>query len=134
MIASLLAFALASAAPAANTVVGTWSNPRGTVTVQTARCGRAICGKVVAATPEAREKARAAGNGELVGTEILHQFRATGPGRWEGEAFIPDLGLTVTAAMTQLGRDQLQIEGCAFGGYACKSQVWHRVAARATRR
>jgi uncharacterized protein (DUF2147 family) len=85
---------------------------------------------VVAATPEAREKARAAGNGELVGTEILHRFRATGPGRWEGEAFIPDLGLTITAAMTRIGRDQLQIEGCALGGYACRRQVWHCVAAR----
>lgn len=131
MIAMLLA---ASAAPAsADPALGTWSNPKGTVTVRTARCGRAICGTVVSAAPAAREKARAAGTSNLIGTRIMLGFRPAGRNRWEGQAFIPDLGLTVPAAMILIGRDQIQIEGCSLGGYLCRNQVWHRVGPRPKR-
>jgi uncharacterized protein (DUF2147 family) len=122
--------ASAAARPNADPAIGTWINPKGTVTVSIVRCGRAICGKVIAAAPSAQEAARAAGTAKLVGTEILHDLRPAGPGRWAGEAFIPDLGITAEATMTQLSRDELQIEGCRLGGYLCRRQVWHRVAAR----
>jgi uncharacterized protein (DUF2147 family) len=133
----LLAALLLAAAPAAagaDPVIGTWINPKGTVTVRTSRCGRAICGKVISAAPSAREKARAAGTARLVGMEILSDFRPAGSGSWQGQAFIPDVGITVPATMIQLGRDRLQIEGCGMGGYLCKQQVWTRVAARPKRR
>ena len=129
MLFSLL-IALAAAAPAAdrNPAIGTWSNPKGTVVVRTVRCGRAICGSVIRASPEAREKARAAGTADLVGTRILSDFQPVGPGRWEGEAFVPDMGVTVTATMIQVNRNALEIEGCSFGGYLCKRQVWSRTS------
>ncbi len=136
MSALLAAFLLAAApAPAsADPVIGTWINPKGTVTVRTARCGRAICGKVISAAQSAREKARAAGTANLVGLEILSDFRPAGAGTWHGLAFIPDVGVTVPATMTQLGRNQLQIEGCGMGGYLCKQQVWRRVSSPSRRR
>jgi uncharacterized protein (DUF2147 family) len=129
---ALLAALLLAAAPArpADPVIGTWINPKGTVTVRTARCGRAICGKVISAAQSAQEKARAAGTARLVGMEILSDFRPAGSGTWQGQAFIPDVGITVPATMTQLGRDRLQIEGCGMGGYLCKQQVWTRVAGK----
>ena len=133
----LLAALFLAAAPAqagGDPVIGTWLNPKGTVTVRTARCGRAICGKVISAAPSAQEKARAAGTARLVGMEILSDFRPAGAGIWQGQAFIPDMGVTVPATMTQLGRDRLQIEGCGMGGYLCKQQIWTRVAAPAKRR
>ncbi len=130
----MLALLLAAAAPSsADPALGTWSNPKGTVTVRTARCGRAICGTIVSASPAAQDKARAAGTTHLVGTRIMDGFRAVGPGRWEGQAFIPDLGVTVPATMTQLDRDEIQIEGCSLGGYLCRNQVWHRVGPRPRR-
>jgi uncharacterized protein (DUF2147 family) len=131
----MIALLLAAAAPssAADPVLGTWSNPKGTVTVRTARCGRAICGTVVSASPAAREKARVAGTANLIGTRIMDGFRPAGRNRWEGQAFVPDLGLTVPAVMTQIGRDQIQIEGCSLGGYLCRNQVWHRVGPRPRR-
>ena len=134
MFASLISVLLAAApaSPASDSVLGTWVNPKGTVTVRTTRCGRAVCGRVISAARSAEDKARAAGHARLVGTQILHDFRPVGPGRWEGQAFVPDLGVTVPATMTQLGRNSLQIEGCAVGGYLCKSQVWRRT--RAARR
>jgi uncharacterized protein (DUF2147 family) len=133
---ALLASLLLAASPqaGADPVIGTWVNPKGTVTVRTARCGRAICGTVISAAPSAQEKARAAGTARLVGTRIMSDFRPAGAGTWQGQAFIPDLGVTVPATMTQLGRDRLQIEGCGMGGYLCKQQVWTRVAVRPKRR
>jgi uncharacterized protein (DUF2147 family) len=129
-----IALLLAASAPSsADPALGTWSNPRGTVTVRTARCGRAICGTVVAASPEAREKARAAGTANLVGTRIMDGFRPAGANRWEGQAFVADLGLNVPATMTLIGRDEIQIEGCSLGGYLCRNQVWHRVGPRPRR-
>ena len=130
----MFALLLAAATPAsADPVLGTWSNPKGTVTVRTARCGRAICGTVVSAAPAAREKARAAGTGNLIGTRIMDGFRPIGPGRWEGQAFVADLAVTVPATMTLIGRDQIEIEGCSLGGYLCRSQIWHRVGPRPRR-
>lgn len=133
LLASLLLLATPASA-SADPVIGTWVNPKGTVTVRTARCGRAICGKVISAAQSARDKARAAGTGRLVGMEILSDFRPAGRSIWQGQAFIPDVGITVPATMTQLGRDRLQIEGCGMGGYMCKQQVWTRVAAPRKRR
>lgn len=130
----MFAVLLAAAAPSsAAPELGTWSNPKGTVTVRTARCGRAICGTVVSAAPAAREKARLAGTANLVGTRIMDGFRAVGPDRWEGTAFVPDLAVTVPATMTLIGRDQMEIEGCSLGGYLCRNQIWHRVGPRTRR-
>jgi uncharacterized protein (DUF2147 family) len=121
-------FAAAAAPSQADSVIGQWSNPKGTVIVRTSRCGDAICGTVVKAAPSAQDAARAAGTTRLVGTRILNGFRPAGAGIWQGEAFVPDKGLTVPATMTRIGRDSLQIEGCSFGGYLCRQQIWHRVA------
>ena len=131
----MLAILLAAAASpsSADPALGTWSNPKGTVTVRTARCGRAICGTVISASAAARDKARAAGTANLVGTRIMDGFRPAGPNRWEGQAFVPDLAVTVPATMTLIGRDRIQIEGCSLGGYLCRNQVWHRVGGRPRR-
>ena len=132
--AAILAFAAGGASASADPGLGTWINPKGTVVVRTARCGDAICGRVIKASREAQDKARAAGTTRLVGTQILTGFRAVGAGRWQGEAFVPDMGVTVTATMVQLGRDTLEIEGCSFGGYLCRKQVWRRTPAGKGRR
>ena len=127
------AIAAASHVPA-EPVIGVWMNPKGTVAVRTEHCGTGICGRVVWAAPAAIEAAEAGGTPRLVGTEALHDFRPAGPGRWEGQAFVADLGQTVDSEMVQLGPDLLQIDGCALGGFLCKKQVWHRTAAAPPRR
>ena len=128
LISLLIALAAASPPTDRNPAIGTWSNPKGSVVVRTVRCGQAICGSVIRASSEAKEKARAAGTANLVGTRILTGFRPIGAGRWQGEAFIPDLGLTAPATMVQLDRNSLEIEGCSLGGYLCKKQLWRRTA------
>jgi uncharacterized protein (DUF2147 family) len=128
MIPILLA-AFAAAAPAAPVqadVLGTWMNPRRTIAVRTARCGPGVCGTVIWAAPKAQEDARAAGTPNLIGTQILSGFRSVGGGRWQGQAFVVDIGGTFPGEIVQLSRNQLRIEGCAMGRLMCRSQLWQR--------
>src|SRR4051812_26231937 len=124
MIAFLLAAAAASASPAprADPVVGTWMNRKETVAVATRRCGRALCGRVVWAAPEAEERARAGGTGRLVGTELLRALQPVQSGLWEGEVFVPDLGTSATGQLMLLDANSIEINGCQYGGLLCKKQ------------
>jgi uncharacterized protein (DUF2147 family) len=127
--------AAAAAHQPAEGVFGTWSNPKGSVIVRTARCGPSVCGRVVWASPKAKEDAaRKGGVRQLVGMELLRDYRPSGPHRWEGRAFVPDLGDEFDSEMVQTGPNELEIEGCRFGGLVCKKQVWHRAAPPAAAR
>jgi uncharacterized protein (DUF2147 family) len=130
MIAILLATMAAAAHPAsADPVVGTWMNRKGTVAVRTAHCGASLCARIVWADPAAQDAARAGGTEHLVGTELFRGVRPSGPGMWEGEVFVPDMGETAEATITMTGPGELQIDGCRFGGLLCKQQFWHKIAA-----
>ena len=119
---------LVAAAPAANDpAIGTWTNPKGSLTVRTRWCGKQLCGRVVAATPRQQEKARAAGVPRLVGTELLRGFRRSGGG-WSGSLFVPDQGQAVDSKLRVAGPNSLEISGCLIGGILCKTQLWTRVS------
>jgi uncharacterized protein (DUF2147 family) len=136
MIAFVIAAGMAAAAPAARAadpVIGTWRNRKGTVVVATRYCGRNLCGRVVWAAPEAQEKARAGGTQNLVGTEVLRGLQPTGQGQWSGEVFVPDLGQSAEAQLTMIDAANFQIDGCQYGGLLCKQQQWHKVRAAAGR-
>jgi uncharacterized protein (DUF2147 family) len=130
---SILLAALAAAHPGpariADPVVGTWMNPKGTVAVRTARCGGGLCGRVVWASAAAQEAAQAGGTERLVGTDLFRDVRPVGPGAWEGEVLVPDLGTTADGNLMLLGPDRLEIDGCRLNGLLCRKQVWHKIAA-----
>jgi uncharacterized protein (DUF2147 family) len=130
MTTALLAALLAASAPHADPgIFGTWANPKNSVIVRTVRCGSSVCGRVVWATPQAKEDAaRKGGVRNLMGLELLRHYRPSGPHRWEGRAFVPDLGDEFESEMVQTGPNQIEINGCRFGGLVCKTQVWHRAA------
>ena len=106
---------------------GQWRNPRGSVIVSVAPCGEALCGVVQWASDAAKADARRGGTQQLVGTEVLSRFTATGPGRWRGRLFVPDLNRRPKAEMRLVGPDQLKVTVCGAGGLLCKSQLWKRV-------
>jgi uncharacterized protein (DUF2147 family) len=124
-----LAAAAAHHGPAVDPVVGNWMNPSKTVVVRTSHCGGGLCGRVVWASPQAQDAARVGGTEHLVGTEIFHDVRSAGPGAWEGEVFVPDLGTTADGNLMLLDADSLEIDGCRLHGLLCKKQVWHKVSA-----
>jgi uncharacterized protein (DUF2147 family) len=102
---------------------GVWRNARGTVQIETRRCGKGLCGKVVRAAPEADE---AAGGG-LVGTELFRNLERGDDGRWYGAVYVPDIGQEVEGSIAQTGPNQLSASGCLFAGFGCKEQLWTRV-------
>lgn len=122
-----------SAAASAQTVLpetaganGSWVNPRGTVKVITGNCDGKLCGWVSWASPQARSDAQAAGVKQLVGTELLRNYKTTDGGHWQGQVYVPDMGRTFYSTITQLNQRSLKISGCILGGLICKSQIWQR--------
>lgn len=111
----------------ADQIMGTWINPRGTVKVETGLGGVNLCGKVVWAAPAAEADARDSGIAELVGTELLRDYRTMGNGRYQGSVYIPDMGRTFYSTIAQQNPQSIRISGCILGGLICKSQDWHRV-------
>ena len=104
----------------------TWINPYSNVKVETGDCGGKLCGWVVWATPEAQQDARDGGVQNLVGTELLQDYRQTSGNRWQGRVFVPDMGRTFYSTITREEPGALRISGCILGGLICKSQLWHR--------
>lgn len=126
-----LAMLLASAAGAATAatqqpreapIYGVWLDHHKAVKVETESCGRSLCGKVVWATPEAREE----GIDPLVGLQVLSNYHQTASGAWEGRVFVPDMKRKFFSRIEQAGPDRLKISGCILGGLLCKSQYWTR--------
>lgn len=129
-------FALALAAAsggAADPAVGLWTNPKGSLTVRTRRCGAQLCATVVSASERAKLKAANAGIDRLVGTEIFSDYRPDGDG-WAGTLFVPDKGKRVSSTLQLTGGDRVKISGCLIGRLICKSQVWTRADARMAQR
>ena len=120
----LLALIALIAADAA--LEGRWKNPTGRVTVEIVACEEAYCGSVISATESARADARRGGTETLVGTQLMTDFKAAGPGKWRGRLFIPDLNRRSKAELRLLGPGQLKVTGCMVGRMICKSQLWTR--------
>jgi uncharacterized protein (DUF2147 family) len=107
-------------------VMGEWINPHGSVRVRTEDCGGKLCGHVVWASSEAIADARDSGTANLIGTQLLSDYRLLPSGRWSGRVFVPDMGRSFSSTIVPLGGTALQISGCILGGLICKSQVWKR--------
>jgi uncharacterized protein (DUF2147 family) len=114
------------AACATEAITGNWINPRGSIIVTTGPCGRALCGRVSWANDEALADAGAAGVAQLVGTQLLQDYRPAGAERWSGRVYVPDMGRTFSSTIQQLDANRLKISGCLIGGWFCKSQIWQR--------
>jgi uncharacterized protein (DUF2147 family) len=108
-------------------IYGVWSNAKGTLHVQTAGCGARLCGSVVWASEKAKTDSLKGGVTQLVGTQLLQEYRKTGADTWAGRVFVPDMGRTFSSRIQRLPTGELKISGCLIGGLICKSQTWHRV-------
>lgn len=130
----VFALALAAAQGAvADPAVGLWTNPKGSLTVRTRRCGEQLCATVVSASEKAKLKAANAGISKLIGTEIFSDYRRDG-NDWAGTLFVPDRGKRVSSTLEIAGGDQVKISGCLIGRVLCKSQVWTRADPQFARR
>ena len=76
---------------------GRWKNPKNSVHVDIRPCGESACGYVVWASEKAKEDARRGSGKELVGMQLLRDFKPTADG-WRGKVFVPDLNRTFSGA------------------------------------
>ena len=105
---------------------GIWQNPHKSIAVRIAPCGQQICGQIVMASDEAQQDARDSGVQQLIGTQLLSDYRQVASRRWDGTVFVPDMGRHFSSHIVQLEPNVLRISGCLIGGMLCKSQDWTR--------
>lgn len=132
---SLLAAGLLAAAalPAAADPAGSWNTPKARVKISD--CGGGLCATIVSLKAPNDENGKPKvdkNNSEaskrdrpIVGISILSGMKKSGD-QWRGQIYNPEDGRTYKAYMTEEG-DKLNVQGCALGGLACKSQTWTRV-------
>lgn len=114
---------------AADPATGLWMNPYRSVAVQNMMCGTTLCGRVVWASNEAKADARESGVSELIGLDLLEDYRPQARGNWKGTVLVPDLGRRFSSTIETIGPDHLKISGCVLHGLVCKSQIWTRIGA-----
>lgn len=124
---ALLGTASAPRAQRGDVSEGLWMNPHNSVAVRTGGCGEKLCGWIIWASKEAMDDARDSGITNLVGTELLQDYRPRGDGSWAGNVYVPDMGHSFSSTITPVGGHAMKVKGCLIGGFICKSQVWQRI-------
>lgn len=124
LLASLAFPASAQRAPGPE---GVWRNAKDSVRIRVARCGQALCGRVVQASPQAQADAARGGTARLVGVDLFRGLTRGPDGLWYGQVFVPDLGRAVDGSLRQAGPNTLVAEGCLVAGFGCRAQNWTRV-------
>ena len=106
---------------------GNWINRKGTIQVKAEPCHIFMCGWIVKAAPAALETARRRGADELIGVQVLKDYRQISENTWKGTVFVPDRQASVSSTLKLIDANTLKITGCLIPGLFCKSQIWRRV-------
>jgi uncharacterized protein (DUF2147 family) len=127
----------AAAAPAAS-VEGNWLTQEKTGIVAIARCGDALCGRLVwlRITPsdnnpqaiDNRNPAPELRGRKLCGMTLMWGFRPDGPDRWGGAIYDPASGSTYRATMTLRPDGRLDMRGYVLVSLFGRSEAWTRFA------
>lgn len=126
---------LAGAAPVARAggdslaaTTGAWRNPGNSVHIRLQPCGGdKMCGIVIWASDKAKADARRGGTEQLIGANLLRDFREVAPGQYKGHVFVPDLN-RIFSGQIKLQGDSMIGKGCVLAGLICKQQVWTRIS------
>lgn len=130
---AILALALAAAIPArADTmaeVVGRWRDSDGESEIVIARCGPALCGRIVwlkepridRFNPDSALRTRS-----LLGLQVLSGFAPDASGTLTGNGYNPADGKTYRTTLALAGPQSLVVRGCVLGGLICDDDTWTR--------
>jgi uncharacterized protein (DUF2147 family) len=105
---------------------GVWHNTNNTVHIKAAPCGTNMCATVVWADEKTKATVAASGR-DIIGMQLLRDFRQTGPSEWKGSVYVPDRNMTITGTITMLDRTTLKAVGC-FLGMFCQTRHWSRIS------
>ncbi len=106
---------------------GVWRNTNNTVHIKAAACGTNMCATVVWADNQTKADVAAKGR-NIIGMQLLRDFRPTGASEWRGTVYIPDMDMTVSGKLTMLDRNTLRAEGCGLMGLICQTRHWQRIS------
>ncbi|WP_186728831.1 DUF2147 domain-containing protein [Sphingomonas panacisoli] len=105
---------------------GVWRNTNNTVHIKAAPCGSNMCATVVWA--DDKTKATVASRGaNIIGMQLLRDFRQTDPSNWKGTVYVPDRDMNVSGTITLLDRNTLKAVGC-FLAVICQTRHWTRIS------
>jgi uncharacterized protein (DUF2147 family) len=104
----------------ADTPIGDWQTEGNKGTVRIERCGEAMCGYVLALTPNAK------GDTVLINmkpsTNIVKSDTV-----WSGNIYSRSSGDIYHATMTLKGTNTLRVQACALGRFFCSGNDWTRI-------
>ena len=111
---------VAMTAPAAavadpNSPVGIWLTEEKEGKVRIEPCGTNLCGYSVDSKSNA--------NGE----QVLINMKPGKDQKWSGRIHDPNTDSNYDSTIALRGKDELRVQGCAFGGMFCGGQTWTRV-------
>ena len=119
-----LAVAVAPASAAAKSLEGRWKN--GAMEILIAPCGDSLCGRVVKASEKQRTRAQRGSGARLLGSRVIDDIRATGPGKWSADVYVASRDINARGTIQQVGPNRLSVRGCVLA-VICKTTHWDRV-------
>ena len=119
----VVALAPASAFARSN-LEGRWKN--GAMEIVIAPCGQSLCGRVVKASEQQREKAQRGSGTHLLGSRVIDNIQPSGPGVWKADVFVATRNMNARGTIEQVGPDRLAVRGCVLA-VICKTTHWDRI-------
>lgn len=114
---------------ATKNVHGLWRTHKGEL-VRFYKCGRGICGKLVAVRSASRKDTKNKNpklrNRSLKGLVIIRSRTKTGPKTWKGTVYNIDDGKTYHGSLKLLSPRRAKLTGC--DGAFCESATWHKIS------
>jgi uncharacterized protein (DUF2147 family) len=104
---------------------GIWRAPDG-AKVRVSSCGTALCGTLISTSSpndpatgrpwtDAHNADQSKRNRPLAGVQILNFMRPNGAGKWSGQLYNTDDGLTYSGNIIEISAKTIRVEGCALG-------------------
>jgi uncharacterized protein (DUF2147 family) len=89
-------------------------------------CGTALCGFLASVVPpndpatgrpstDKHNPDPAKRNRALAGVQVLINMRPSGPGKWVGQLYNSDNGVTYQGYLIEQGPKSIRVQGCSFG-------------------
>jgi uncharacterized protein (DUF2147 family) len=138
VIATSAILCLAAATPAAaGDPRGNWMTDGGKAKIAIVSCGGALCGNIVALTepndPATGKPKTDSNNSDagkrtrpMVGVPIVIDMKPDSADKWKGQVYNAEDGKTYSGSITLVDTKTLSLQGCAMGGFICKSKTWTR--------
>ena len=116
---------LAAAVSASADPMGLWRADDGG-TLRIARCGQALCATIVTVIPandpdtgrpmtDKFNPDPVKAKRPLIGVQVLFGLQPNGPGKWKGQLYNADDGMTYEGHLIEQSPTSIRIEGCSLG-------------------